>query len=103
MNCLALLAYEMRTVGGVTSKREATFNTTKKGKEDTTHEEVEEDSNTVVANFVIKLKKGSGKYEGKLPFKCFNYGKIGHFATKCPYVRKIEMRSKTVDLLVKKR
>jgi hypothetical protein len=37
------------------------------------------------ANFIRKLKKGSGKYKGKLPFKCFNCGKIGHFASKCPY------------------
>jgi hypothetical protein len=36
-------------------------------------------------NFIRKLSKGSGKYKGKLPFKCFNYGKVGHFASKCPY------------------
>ena len=37
------------------------------------------------ANFIRKLKKGSSKYKGKLPFKCFNCGKIGHFASKCPH------------------
>lgn len=35
-----------------------------------------------------KLKKGSGKYKGKLPFKCFNCGKIRNFASKCPYGEK---------------
>jgi hypothetical protein len=34
---------------------------------------------------VRRLTKGSGKYKGKLPFKCFNCGKISHFASKCPH------------------
>jgi hypothetical protein len=37
---------------------------------------------------VKRLKKGSGKYKGKLPFKCFNCGRIGHFGNKCPHKRK---------------
>jgi len=37
---------------------------------------------------VRRLKKGSGKYQGKLPFKCFNCGKIVHFASKCPHKKK---------------
>jgi hypothetical protein len=37
------------------------------------------------ANFIRKLQKGSGKYKGKLPFKCFNCGKVSHFSSKCPY------------------
>ena len=37
------------------------------------------------ANFIKKLQKRSRKYKGKLPFKCFNCGKIGHFQSKCPY------------------
>ena len=32
-----------------------------------------------------KLEKGTGKYKGKLPLKCFNFGRIGHFASKCTY------------------
>jgi hypothetical protein len=40
-----------------------------------------------MANFVRKLKRGTDKYKGMLPLKCFNFGKNGHFATKCPYAR----------------
>jgi hypothetical protein len=38
-----------------------------------------------IANFMKKLKKGTGKYKGKIPLICFNCGKIGHFANKCSY------------------
>jgi hypothetical protein len=34
-----------------------------------------------------KLKNGSRKYKGKLPFKCFNCGKLVHFDVKCPYAK----------------
>ena len=39
----------------------------------------------IEAKFVRRLKKGSGKYQGNIPFKCFNYGRVGHFASKCPH------------------
>ena len=29
-----------------------------------------------------KFEKGTGKYKGKLPLKCFNYGRIGNFGSK---------------------
>ena len=32
-----------------------------------------------------KLKRGSGRYGGKLPFKCFKCGRIGHYDPKFPY------------------
>ena len=31
-----------------------------------------------------KLQVGTGKFRGKLPFKCFDFGRVGHYATKCP-------------------
>jgi hypothetical protein len=42
----------------------------------------------IEAKFVRRLKKGSDKYQGKLPFKFFNCGNIGHFASKCPHKKK---------------
>jgi hypothetical protein len=74
-----LTAYEMRIVKDKPTSREASFKADKN--EDSEPDEIE-------AKFVRRLKKGSGKYKGKLPFKCFNYGKIGHFANKCPHKRK---------------
>jgi hypothetical protein len=47
------------------------------------NEEYEPDE--IEEKFVRRLKKGSGKYQGKFPFKFFNYGKIGHFSSKCPH------------------
>jgi hypothetical protein len=38
-------------------------------------------------NHFRNLKKGYGKYKGKLPFKCFNCGKVGHFVDKCTYAK----------------
>ena len=45
-------------------------------------------NNEEVSNLVRKLKRGTGRYKGKIAFKCFNFGKIGHFASKCPYAKR---------------
>ena len=45
------------------------------------------------AKFVRRLDRGTGKYKGKLPFKCFNYCRVWHYASKFPH-KKIENQSK---------
>jgi hypothetical protein len=76
-----LIAYEMRIVKDKPTSREASFKAYKN--EDSEPDEIEE-------KFVKRLKKGSGKYKGKLSFKCFNCGKIGHFENKCSHKRKYQ-------------
>jgi hypothetical protein len=71
-----LTAYEMRIGKDTPTSREASFRSDKN--EDSEPDEIEE-------IFVRRLKKGSGKYQSKFPFKCFNFGNIGHFASKCPH------------------
>jgi hypothetical protein len=77
-----LTAYEMTIVKDKPTSREASFKADKN--EDFEPDEIE-------AKFVKRLKKGSGKYKGKLPFKCFNYGRIGHFANNVPTKERIRL------------
>jgi hypothetical protein len=74
-----LTAYEMRINKDKSITREASFKADKN---------TDSDLDDIEAKFVRRLKKGSGKYKGKLPFKCFNCGKIGHFSNKCPHKKK---------------
>ena len=64
------------------SSREVAFKTEKKKEEE---EDICSCSDEEEAKFVKKLDRGSGKYKGKLPFKFFNCGRVGHYAAKCPH------------------
>ena len=67
-----LTTYEMRTRLNETSKKEGTFKVSSKNQSENLDDEE--------ALFVSKLKKGTGKYKGKISLKCFNCGRIGHFS-----------------------
>jgi hypothetical protein len=78
-------AYEMRTWNEKSSKRETTFKAYKMKQEQKTNEELSNISDEETTNFINKLKKWTGKYKGRIPLICFNCGKIGHVANKCPH------------------
>jgi hypothetical protein len=80
-----LNSYEMRITKAKSTTRETSFKEEKKK---------DSDIDNIEAKFVRRLTKGSGKYKGKLPFKCFNYGKIGDFESKCPH----KIKDQTYDI-----
>ena len=100
-----LTAYELRLGDNHIPKGEAAFKAFKKTSNQKKISEpiLEDDFDIEEANFIKKLQKGSGKYRGKLPFKCFDCGKIGHFASKCPYKNKNLENSNDTQELYKKR
>jgi hypothetical protein len=97
-----LTAYEMRTKQYNPSRKEATFKASKKTRKnkkksksncsynDDSYEDEE------ITNFIRKSRRDTGKYKGKLPLKCFNCGKIGHFPAKCGNIvgNKINIKNK---------
>jgi hypothetical protein len=85
-----LTAYDLRLGHENLSKGEVDFKVLNKIKNQNKKLQSihDEESDVEEANFIKKLQKGSGKYKGKLPFKCFNCGKVGNFVAKCPYPKK---------------
>jgi hypothetical protein len=83
---------ELRTGNDKTSNRETNFKVSKKNMSqgNKTNDELSIISDEEIANFIKKLKKGTGKCKGKIPQICFDCGKIGHFANKCPHPKKEE-------------
>ena len=87
-----LTTYEMRTEQEDTSRKEASFKAsnqkgTSKPRPKFDCSSNDESDSEEEANFVRKLKRGTGKYKGKLPLKCFECGRIGHFSSKCTYAK----------------
>eukprot|EP00253_Pinus_taeda_P027361 PITA_27361 len=76
-----LTAYEMRK-GGPSDRREAAFKASGKGDYNESGHMLEEEEES---NFVENLQRGTGRFKGKLPFKCFTCGRVDHYAAKCPH------------------
>ena len=79
-----LTAFEMRK-GGSSEIRESSFKASAKGKEKEDLKESGYISEEEEVNFVKKLQWDSGRFRGKLPFKCFACGRVGHYAAKFPH------------------
>ena len=79
-----LTAYETRR-GGPSEVKELVFRTSTKGKEVQKIEGSGYISEEYEIKFVKKLQHGTGRFRGKLPFKFFYCGRVGHYAAKCPY------------------
>ena len=73
----------MRTEPKNVSRKEEAFKATRKHKNKKSEfKNISNMSDEEEDNVVRNLKRG----QGKLPFKCFKFGRVGHFASKCTYV-----------------
>lgn len=81
-----LTSFEMRK-GGPSDMREAAFKAW--GREEL-NESGHISKGEEEANVVKNLQRGSGRFRGKLPFKCFSCGRVNHCAAKCPHKDKLD-------------
>jgi hypothetical protein len=84
-----LTSYEMMTRKEKLYIKDIVFKASIKSLTSQDHDSLEHFSDEEEDNFVRKLKRGSIKYKGMLPFKFFHCGKVGHFASKCPFKENI--------------
>jgi hypothetical protein len=76
-----LTTYEMRIEQENSSIREATLKSSKKTRKNKSRSKPFSNNNDDLdneeeANFVTKMKRGTNKYKGNIPFKLFNCGKV---------------------------
>ena len=78
-----LIGYEVRIEKDKEEKPSKKRKTKEHKSNDNSNSELDEEE----VNFIRKLKRGSCKHKGKLPFKCFNCGEGGHFVAKFPHTK----------------